>query len=105
VAAEFAKPPKTRGEVLVFRRGKIPAAVAMGDKQGDSESSPMPKPVDAHQVDASKEVREVALGLRKPVFHWQNLCYDIKIKGEPRRILDRVDGWVKPGTSTALMVS
>lgn len=27
----------------------------------------------------------------------------IKIKGEPRRILDHVDGWVKPGTLTALM--
>jgi ATP-binding cassette, subfamily G (WHITE), member 2, PDR len=28
---------------------------------------------------------------------------DIKIKGEPRRLLDHVDGWVKPGTLTALM--
>ena len=26
-----------------------------------------------------------------------------KIKGQPRRILDHVDGWVKPGTLTALM--
>ena len=32
-----------------------------------------------------------------------DVCYDIKIKGEPRRILDHVDGWVKPGTLTALM--
>lgn len=37
------------------------------------------------------------------VFHWQDICYDIKIKGEARRILDHVDGWVKPGTLTALM--
>ena len=29
--------------------------------------------------------------------------YDIKIKKEPRRLLDDVDGWVKPGTLTALM--
>lgn len=28
---------------------------------------------------------------------------DIKIKGEPRQLLDHVDGWVKPGTLTALM--
>lgn len=33
------------------------------------------------------------------------MVYDIKIKGEARRILDHVDGWVKPGTLTALMVS
>jgi ABC-type multidrug transport system ATPase subunit len=30
-------------------------------------------------------------------------AHSIKIKGEPRRILDHVDGWVKPGTLTALM--
>jgi ABC-type multidrug transport system ATPase subunit len=37
------------------------------------------------------------------VFHWNNVCYDIKIKKETRRLLDHVDGWVKPGTLTALM--
>jgi hypothetical protein len=39
------------------------------------------------------------------IFQWKNICYDIQIKKEERRILDRVDGWVKPGTLTALMVS
>jgi hypothetical protein len=38
------------------------------------------------------------------VFHWEDLCYDIQIKGKDRRLLDHVDGWVKPGKSTALMV-
>lgn len=37
------------------------------------------------------------------IFHWDSVCYDIKIKKEPRRLLDNVDGWVKPGTLTALM--
>ena len=37
------------------------------------------------------------------VFHWRNGCYDLKIKGHSRRILEGVDGWVKPGTLTALM--
>lgn len=35
---------------------------------------------------------------------WKDLCYDITIKGQPRRLLDRVDGWVQPGQITALMV-
>jgi ATP-binding cassette, subfamily G (WHITE), member 2, PDR len=34
---------------------------------------------------------------------WHDVVYDIKIKSETRRILDHVDGWVKPGTLTALM--
>jgi ABC-type multidrug transport system ATPase subunit len=37
------------------------------------------------------------------IFHWRDICYDINIKKESRRILNRVDGWVKPGTLTALM--
>lgn len=37
------------------------------------------------------------------IFQWEDVVYDIKIKGEERRILDHVDGWVKPGTLTALM--
>ncbi|RYP42698.1 hypothetical protein DL767_000067 [Monosporascus sp. MG133] len=103
VATEFAKPPRTKGEVLVFRRGKIPAPVVMGEKQDDPESPPVSRPVGAHKVEASKGVWQDAPEQKKPVFHWQNLCYDINIKGKTRRILDHVDGWVKPGTSTALM--
>ncbi|GME79243.1 unnamed protein product [Ambrosiozyma monospora] len=37
------------------------------------------------------------------IFHWRDVCYEVKIKDENRRILDHVDGWVKPGTLTALM--
>ncbi|KAK1229295.1 Multidrug resistance protein [Marasmius sp. AFHP31] len=37
------------------------------------------------------------------IFHWEDVCYDITIKGQPRRILDDVDGWVEPGKLTALM--
>jgi ATP-binding cassette subfamily G (WHITE) protein 2 (PDR) len=29
----------------------------------------------------------------------------VKIKGQSRKILDSVDGWIKPGSLTALMVS
>ncbi|THU83329.1 hypothetical protein K435DRAFT_765907 [Dendrothele bispora CBS 962.96] len=43
------------------------------------------------------------LGKQTSIFHWEDLCYDIKIKGEPRKLLDHVDGWVEPGTLTALM--
>jgi ABC-type multidrug transport system permease subunit/ABC-type multidrug transport system ATPase subunit len=31
------------------------------------------------------------------------VCYEVKIKNETRQILDHVDGWVKPGSLTALM--
>jgi ATP-binding cassette subfamily G (WHITE) protein 2 (PDR) len=48
---------------------------------------------------------EVNIQKQTSIVSWKDVTYDIKIKGEERRILDNVDGWVKPGTLTALMVS
>ena len=60
-------------------------------------------------ISAEKTVDEVpadkanAISPQKDIFTWRNVTYDITIKGEPRRLLDNVSGWVKPGTLTALM--
>lgn len=37
------------------------------------------------------------------VFHWRDVCYDIPVGKTPLRLLNNVDGWIKPGTLTALM--
>jgi ATP-binding cassette, subfamily G (WHITE), member 2, PDR len=34
---------------------------------------------------------------------WDGLCYDVKVKDGPKRLLDDVEGWIKPGTLTALI--
>lgn len=52
---------------------------------------------------SSSKSNEIELSTSQAVFHWKNLCYDIQIKKEKRRILDNVDGWVRPGTLTALI--
>ncbi|CEI63250.1 ABC transporter CDR4 [Fusarium venenatum] len=94
VATEYISAKKSKGEVLVFRRSNMPAK-AKSDPEAAS-SSPIPV--------TEKNNSEVAnIQGSTSVFHWNDVCYDIKIKGEPRRILDNVDGWVKPGTLTALM--
>lgn len=100
VATDVIQAKKSKGEVLVFRRGHIAAS---GSKKGDAEASLSgPVPVVEKGTDRSAEGTANIQGSTS-VFHWGKLCYDIKIKGEPRRILDHVDGWVKPGTLTALM--
>jgi ATP-binding cassette subfamily G (WHITE) protein 2 (PDR) len=53
-------------------------------------------------IDKQTEQIEV-IPPQKDIFTWRNVCLDITIKGEPRRLLDGVSGWVKPGTLTALM--
>lgn len=99
LSSEFIRAKPSKGEVLVFPRGKIPA-FAKKARQDDSEAAPASEKheiVDKEGDDAAAIIKQTA------IFHWEEVCYDIKIKSENRRILDRVDGWVKPGTLTALM--
>ncbi|KAI9000280.1 putative multidrug resistance ABC transporter [Gaertneriomyces semiglobifer] len=111
LTTEFISAKKSKGEVLLFRRGHLPASLTTlgngnGNKKGDDvEMGGVGNGgVARHALGGKKEV-DVAAVIQKQtaVFHWQDVCYDITIKGEHRRILDHVDGWVKPGTLTALM--
>jgi ATP-binding cassette subfamily G (WHITE) protein 2 (PDR) len=96
VATEFISSAKSKGEVLVFRRGHTIPKSASTD---DLENAPT-----GRNATVQNDSDEIAIIERQTaIFQWKDVCYDIKIKGEPRRILDHVDGWVKPGTLTALM--
>ncbi|KAF4821902.1 ZEB2-regulated ABC transporter 1 [Colletotrichum siamense] len=107
ITAEYAKPPKSEGEVLVFRRGKAPAGV--DDKAHMDEESQRKETTVIEMEHLSRpekqgtEHRPRPSACGKPIFHWEDICYDVKIKGQDRRILDHVDGFVQPGVITALM--
>ncbi|OKL58430.1 Multidrug resistance protein CDR1 [Talaromyces atroroseus] len=118
-STEYISEQKSKGEVLLFRRGHKASNLAFPGSSSDLESSVDAKAsrIDGEKVvtPASGNVDSSAPSTTAPaaaaaqiqrqtaIFQWQDVCYDIKIKGEPRRILDHVDGWVKPGTCTALM--
>ncbi|RGP63280.1 atpase [Fusarium longipes] len=101
IATETIASERSKGEVLVFTRKEIKKHIrkALGDEEAVS--------VGDIQLASSNEVAEEVTDVEEQtsVFHWKNVCYDVKIKGKTRRILDHVDGWVKPGTLTALMGS
>ncbi|KAL6229268.1 hypothetical protein BDW75DRAFT_249912 [Aspergillus navahoensis] len=94
IATEYITEAASKGEVLLFRRGRQPKAQA-----SDSETT-----ADAtYRAEENAESAGANIQRQTAIFQWQDLCYDIKIKNEERRILDHVNGWVKPGTATALM--
>lgn len=97
-ATEYISAKKSKGEVLVFRRGHTPAALK--EKTTDEENLG-----NGSQLAKQESYTSATDIIQKQtaIFSWRNVCYDIKIKKEERRILDHVDGWVKPGTLTALM--
>ncbi|OAQ63731.1 ABC transporter CDR4 [Purpureocillium lilacinum] len=98
-ATELITAKKSKGEVLVFRRGHVPAVT----KGKDDPEAMTSGPVAVLEKHKSKVTDQSRFQGSTSVFHWRNICYNVMIKKEDRRILDHVDGWVKPGTLTALM--
>ncbi|KAJ5902585.1 hypothetical protein N7495_003113 [Penicillium taxi] len=95
-ATEFlSNNDKSKAESLVFRPGHAPKYLQAGK---DAESDM----VDATklQVQTNDEIR---LPKQNDIFTWKSVNYDIPTKDGERRLLDNVNGWVKPGTLTALM--
>ncbi|KAF5598025.1 ABC transporter CDR4 [Fusarium pseudocircinatum] len=97
-AAEYFSSEASKGEILVFRKAKKPRRKWTSDEEAVNSGLQTPRETSDDTVHASTE---------KPpsssTFCWRNVCYDVKVKGETRRILSDVNGWVQPGKLTALM--
>lgn len=94
---EYIAAARSKGEVLLFRKKHLQKM----RKQGvDAEAIATGRPVVAQNATSEKLA---AIQQQTDIFMWRDVCYDIQIKKEHRRLLDHVDGWVKPGTLTALM--
>ncbi|ESW97055.1 hypothetical protein KL918_000666 [Ogataea parapolymorpha] len=102
---ENSKGAMQKGEIIVFQRStlnKLKKEHASSASR-DIEATPENEKPAAIQDDVSSSDGVAKLIAGKDIFHWRDVCYEVKIKTETRRILDHVDGWVKPGTLTALM--
>ena len=102
VATELNSSTSSAAEVLVFRRGHVPAYLQGADKKQRDDETPGQTEKNAETKDGDREDVD-AIPPQTDIFTWRDLVYDIEIKGEPRRLLDHVSGWVRPGTLTALM--
>ncbi|KAI9876364.1 MAG: hypothetical protein M1830_006674, partial [Pleopsidium flavum] len=99
LATEHILAQRSKGEVLLFRRGQVPNASSKNDEEAISHAVPVT------QSRSTEDTAYIPTGIQKhtAIFHWDGVNYDIMIKGKPKRLLDEADGWVKPGTLTALM--
>jgi ATP-binding cassette, subfamily G (WHITE), member 2, PDR len=95
VACELNSATSSTAEVLHFVRGrrKVPNSTMLDNDVSREQASGE----DGHLKETPSAAQT------GDIFSWRNVCYDIRIKDEPRRLLDNVCGWVKPGTLTALM--
>jgi ABC-type glutathione transport system ATPase component len=90
-------------EVLIFLRDHKTTPVGEATEHvGDTDGQPG-LPVVCADPNKVHTREDGLVPLKKNVLNWCDVVYDIRIKGETRRLLDHVSGWVKPGTLTALM--
>ena len=100
-ATEFISAQRSKGEVLVFRRGRVPAQTTKSDEEENQIDRPKTQDLVASKTVSAGEVPP-SIQKQTAIFHWDGVNYDIKVKGGTRRLLDDCDGWVKPGTLTAV---
>lgn len=101
VASEYITAKKSRREILIFRRTTSKLYTGRSDDVEKSLDDAVP--VLLEKSDGQKNVGAGGFQGSTSIFHWHNVCYDVRVKKETRGVLENVDGWVKPGTLTALM--
>ncbi|ROV89515.1 hypothetical protein VSDG_08497 [Cytospora chrysosperma] len=99
IASELNSSMGSTAEFLVFQRGRVPAYLQEKGTSGSNSQETRPGSDAINDSGANVGVLEP----QKDIFTWRDVTYDIQIKGEERRLLDHVSGWVKPGTLTTLM--
>ncbi|AGO13729.1 AaceriAGL142Cp [[Ashbya] aceris (nom. inval.)] len=101
---EYNKGEVQKGEMAVFLRQTLNKLKKQNKNaiQRDIESGSVPGK-ESSIIDCGQPRELIQKIGSDGIFHWRDVSYDIKIKNETRRILTNVDGWVKPGTLTALM--
>lgn len=89
VGAELINPVSAGGDMLLFKRGHMPSNIDESDEA----------------VADAKDLENILSHTEgePDVFSWQNVSYTVPVPGGTRKLLDNVQGYVKPGTMTALM--
>ncbi|CAM9024106.1 unnamed protein product [Wickerhamomyces anomalus] len=102
IFSEYNESAMQKGEVLLFQRSTLKKLKKQhGDIKNDLEAGSEKQTTEQDEEEGEQNVDVIHAGT--DIFHWRDVHYSVKIKKETREILNGVDGWVKPGTLTALM--
>ncbi|KAI8963365.1 ABC-2 type transporter-domain-containing protein [Daldinia sp. FL1419] len=117
IGMERMKPNAGGAAVTVFKRGQVPKSVQKsietggrkgnnGDEEAASSSEKVTIPEEA-SASASQEKRDEqtmqTVAKNETIFTFQNVNYTIPFQGGEKKLLQNVQGYVRPGKLTALM--
>ncbi|KAL8826678.1 MAG: hypothetical protein Q9191_003653 [Dirinaria sp. TL-2023a] len=103
-AAEFIPMHPSKGEVLYFRRRHVPISKSKKDEENPNDQNSPTRFLE--KVRKVSKIERIHSAVKKPcsaTFAWDSLNYEIRVNDEPKRLLNDLEGWVKPGSMTALM--
>ncbi|KAF2139372.1 uncharacterized protein K452DRAFT_275615 [Aplosporella prunicola CBS 121167] len=111
VGMERQKPNKGGGSVTIYKRGQAPSAVKTAMETGNQPRDEETGKEQAAGTDQSRDAtssedeKTNMKGVAKndTIFTWQNVTYTIPYENGERKLLQNVQGYVKPGKLTALM--
>ncbi|WFD00124.1 hypothetical protein MYAM1_002870 [Malassezia yamatoensis] len=100
--------PSASGGTMLYNRSNASKNVVKVADMDDIEvqdSKVIAENAEAHvqqqQIDNTPHPSQIKVS--ESIFSWENINYDVMIKGNPRRLLNDVSGFVAPGKMTALM--
>lgn len=104
VATETMSFGGSGGGALVFKRSKRSAKLAKRAGAADEEKGSAPGDSSSTAVSSSGDEGTIA-GLTKSerIFTWEDVTYTVPTPAGPKRLLDNVSGYAKPGVMVALM--
>ncbi|KAH7126162.1 ABC-2 type transporter-domain-containing protein [Dactylonectria macrodidyma] len=108
---ELMKPNMGGGAITVFKRGQVPKTVEesiatggrAGEKTSDEEAGQIPPVVDSGTSEMVDGEKTAQIAKNETVFTFQNVNYTIPYEHGQRKLLQDVQGYVRPGKLTALM--
>ena len=107
IGMERTKPNAEGGSVIVFKRGQVPKKVeeeiATAGRGNKDEESGEKEITPAASDEALEQKRDVTVAKNETIFTYQNVNYTIPYEGKHRKLLQDVQGYVRPGKLTALM--
>lgn len=111
IGMERMKPNAGGAAVTVFKRGQVPKSIQQsietGGRKGDMESGPIGEKIMPDKDSAREERRDEeamrTVAKNETVFTFQKVNYTIPFQGGERKLLQDVQGFVRPGKLTALM--
>ncbi|KAL9593462.1 MAG: hypothetical protein Q9219_007540, partial [cf. Caloplaca sp. 3 TL-2023] len=102
LATESLPAERSKGEIVIFKNARSQKAAAANDHEANAspDSAGHFPQMELHTQAAESPDRR---GTQAATFVWDHLSYEIKTGKVRRKLLDDIEGWIEPGTVTALM--